>query len=130
MRPLKEVQECRQVRGEPCRRWFDSDQMDLIVWCNDAGAPIGFQLCYDVGRKEHALTWRPGFGYTHNAVDDGDDVQGGIQKRTPVLVPNGAVNFDRLRALFTNVKATLPTEIASFVSEHLEAPSPRKTAAV
>jgi len=122
MRPLQEAKDCRQVRGEPRRRWFGSDQMDLIVWCDDAGAPIGFQLCYDVGRKEHALTWRPEYGYTHNAVDDGDDVRGGIQKRTPVLVPNGAVNFGRLRALFAEANVGLPAEIAGFVSERLEAP--------
>ncbi len=126
MRALTEAKDCRQVRGEPRRRWFGSDQMDLIVWCDDAGAPIGFQLCYDVGRKEHALTWRPGFGYTHNAVDDGDDVRGGIQKRTPVLVPNGAANFERLRVLFAEANGGLPAEIAGFVRERLEAPVANK----
>ena len=51
MNPLSEVRNCRQVRGEPRRRWFGSEQMDLIVWCDDTGAPIGFQLCYDLARQ-------------------------------------------------------------------------------
>jgi len=124
MRALKEMQDCRQVRGEPRRRWFGSDQMDLIVWCDDQGAPIGFQLCYDVGRKEHALTWRPGYGYTHNAVDDGETGGALKPKGSPVLVPDGAINFERLRALFAQANAQIPADIAEFISARLAPPDP------
>ena len=48
MDALREIVDVRQVPGEPKRRWFSSDDIDLIVWLDDSGAPVSFQLCYDV----------------------------------------------------------------------------------
>ena len=56
MRTLTEIPEVRQIPDEPRRRWFRSDDLDLIVWCDESGAPTSFQLCYDKPRSEHALT--------------------------------------------------------------------------
>ena len=59
MDELVEIIHVRQVPGDPRRRWFSSDDMDLIVWYDDSDAPIGFQLCYDKLRSERALRWEP-----------------------------------------------------------------------
>jgi hypothetical protein len=128
MNPLREVRDCRQVTGEPRRRWFGSDQLDLIVWCDEAGAPVGFQLCYNLGREERALTWKPATGYQHNYVDDGESGGPLRPKGSPVLVPDGEIDFARLAELFAQSHAQVPAEISSFVAERLQlplAPAPR-----
>ena len=122
MNPLREVRDCRQVPGEPRRRWFGSDQLDLIVWCNEAGAPIGFQLCYDLNQTERALTWKPASGFQHNNVDDGESGGPLRPKGSPVLVPDGAIDFERLGKLFALANAQVPAEIAAFVAARLQLP--------
>ena len=74
MGALNEVLDVRQTRNEPRRRWFRSDGLDLIAWCDESGRPRGFQLCYDRPRRKRALTRLPELGFLHAAVDDGEDV--------------------------------------------------------
>jgi len=46
----------------------------LFLWQDDAGALCRFQLCYDLGHDEHALTWiRDTSETTHHSVDDGEE---------------------------------------------------------
>jgi hypothetical protein len=117
---LREVREVRQVPGEFRRRWFSSHEMDLIVWYDEADHPAGFQICYDLVQNEHALTWKPESGFRHHAVDGGDDARAaGFYKGTPVLVANGAVDFERIRVLFAQANANLPGDITEFVNGRL-----------
>ena len=68
-----EVLAVRQIDGEPHLRWFQSDSCDLFLWEDTAGAPCRFQLCYDRGDDEHALTWvRETNTLDHHSVDDGE----------------------------------------------------------
>jgi len=90
------------------------------VWCDQAGAPIGFQLCYDVGRTERALTWKPESGFQHNCVDDGESRGPLRPKGSPVLVPDGEIDFARLQKLFAQSNAQLPAEISAFVAVRLQ----------
>jgi len=122
MSVLQEIKNCRQVKGELPRRWFSGDRMDLIVWCDRAGAPVGFQFCYEDRRAEHALTWKPEIGYQHTTVDDGESNPGLRYKRTPVLNPDGPIDFPRLQKLFKAAEAELPPNIAEFVAAHLVGP--------
>ena len=71
---LLELGNVRQYPGEMLRRWFDDDEgfFDLITWINDAGDVSGFQLSYDVGGNERAITWLGGT-FSHRDVDPGDD---------------------------------------------------------
>jgi len=85
---LHEIKNVKQERGAGRRQWFESDGFELVVWFDPAGRASGFQICYDFGRGEHALTWRPGVGFAHAAVDQGDDWHAG-SKQSPVLVSNG-----------------------------------------
>lgn len=62
---LTEILDVRQIPNEPRRRWFRGDDLDLIVWCDDAGVPTGFQPCSDKLLSEHALTWTPELGFLH-----------------------------------------------------------------
>ncbi len=96
---LKEYPRVRQVEGEPRRRWFGDDYFDLIVWLDDGDGVVGFQLCYDKGGDERALTWLPERGFTHRRVDDGERGGDLAHKSTPVLVVDGAVDHRSLTEL-------------------------------
>ncbi|MBI1891742.1 MAG: hypothetical protein HYS18_13925 [Burkholderiales bacterium] len=117
---LKEIRAVRQIKGEPQRRWFTSNSMDLVVWCGDNGGPTGFQLCYDKGKFERALSWSQSGGYSHMAVDDGESGAALRYKSSPILIADGELNKMRLIRLFVANSAHLPQEIAAFVCEKLE----------
>ena len=118
MAELVEIRDVRQIRGEAHRRWFTSDEIDLIVWCDAAGGPLAFQLCYDKPRGEHALTWRPESGFQHTAVDDGEGDEF-KWKGTPILVPDGHFDLRRLRERFVRASASVPADIVAFVDGKL-----------
>lgn len=106
------------MKGEPARRWFASSDADLIVWLRNDGSVQGFQFCYDKEDDEHALTWMEDHGYSHTAVDTGAEF--GRGRSTPLMVPNGAVDPDRLLEMFRGEAVTLPPEYASFVETKLQ----------
>ena len=118
-RAMREVRPTRQVPGEPRRRWFSSSDLDLIVWCDGADSPVAFQLCYDKGRDERALTWEPSTGLIYSAVDDGEASPGMRYKATPVLEPDAAVDLGRLAARFVADSDGVPADIVDFVSARL-----------
>jgi hypothetical protein len=115
---LREIKEPRQERGAGRRRWFESDGLDLVVWLDARDTVTGFQLCYDFGGGEHALTWRAAQGFAHATVDQGDDWQGGA-KKTPVLVSNGAVPWAKLGNLFHERSGTLEPALRQLVTTAL-----------
>lgn len=92
--------------------------MELIVWLDETGRLEGFQICYPgAGQREHALTWREGSGFSHARVDTGDTRPD--KNLTPILVPDGEVPWDRLRADFAAGGAQLEASVRDFVSGRL-----------
>ncbi len=117
---LREFVHVKQERRAGRRRWFESDGLELVVWHDAADRLEGFQICYDFGRGEHALTWRPGAGFAHSFVDDGDTFDGGA-KLTPILVPDGAVPWAELTKRFAERSGTLEPALRELVSARLAA---------
>ena len=120
---LYEIQNPRQIPGEPFRRWFYSHEQDLYVWYDDDKQISAFQLCYSKSWGEHAIYWRKDRGYSHQRVDDGR--RGG----TPFLVAEGTFNRARVLDRFRELSIELPQEVRAFVEERLIAyqpPVPRK----
>ena len=113
---LKELNSVRQVSGEPRRRWFSSDTMDLIVWYDAADAPLGFQFCYDKGDAEKALTWRRESGFSHTGVDDGEGNSRLNYKATPILVANGRFDGQHVLQLLQTQGAGVPPELQQFIA--------------
>ncbi len=116
--------EIRNVRQEPTaghRRWFDDDvlPLELIVWYDAKGTVDGFQLCYNLGAGEHALTWRPAVGFAHNEVDTGSTVP--FSNQTPILIPDGAVPWDELARHFAGSSSTLEPKLRDLVGARLNA---------
>jgi len=109
---LTEIHDARQVPGEGPRRWFSDDYFDLVVWYEGSDV-AGFQLTYDLGHEPRALTWERGKGYAHTGVDDGENP--GHIKRSPILVPDGALDGVRIVDEFWARAATLERHLALFV---------------
>ncbi|MBN2713727.1 MAG: hypothetical protein JXR97_15015 [Planctomycetes bacterium] len=113
---LRELKRVRQVTG--CiRRWFDDDYMDLIVWYNFCKVVTGFQLCYDKGGYERALTWIEGKGFSHNRIDDGESGIG--WKATPVLLPDGEMDKGEVKREFDNRSGELDMDVRLLVRDKL-----------
>ena len=118
-RVLKEI---RNVRQEPIagrRRWFDDDMipLELIVWYSAAGAVDGFQICYDFGGGERALTWWPTVGFSHRAVDSGS--ANPFSNQTPILVADGSVPWAEVTKRFEECGASLEPVLRDFVGQRL-----------
>ena len=121
---LRELTEVRQIPGEPQRRWFADDYFDLIVWFDNNGESIGFQLCYDIPGEERALTWREPTGFSHQRVDDGERQR--PYKATPILVADGAVDDAAIARLFKERSHGMDQQVAGFVLGKLESLSRRE----
>ena len=109
---LTEVLCCRKLRDDRLRRWFSSQRIDLFVWYEESEI-FGFQICYDKGRREHALTWRRDLGWSHKAVDAGGSGMG--FKGTPILVPDGDVPVTRIINEFEVAAKDLDEQVLGFV---------------
>ena len=120
-RVLKEIRNVRQEPAGGHRRWFDDDMLplELIVWYDARGAVEGFQLCYDLGAGEHALTWRTAHGFAHDAVDTGST--GPFSNLTPILVPDGRVPWADLAKRFEGCSAALEPALRELVASRLSA---------
>lgn len=77
----------------------------------------GFQICYNNGKAERALTWRDGAGFAHNAIDSGS--QSPMSNQTPILLPGGKAPWAQLRRLFEEVSDNLEPDLRTIIREKL-----------
>jgi hypothetical protein len=115
MAMLTELQNVRQTDAEFRRRWFSSPDMDLIVWYGEAEEPEAFELYYDKTVAEHVLAWRKDSGYSHLAVDDGEQKPALNYKQTPILIADGTMDARRIGSVFADAAVGLPAELLAFV---------------
>lgn len=101
------------------RRWFTSEQMDLITWQDGHGLLQAFQLCWGKPRAERSLTWRDGRGFHLQVVDPGN-VDGVGHKASPLLTTetSGALPA-HLRAQLAAAGARLPSGLLAAVDRLL-----------
>lgn len=111
---MKERVGVRQISGESKRRWFSSEDFELIVWGTDSDKLIGFELCYDKRGKVRSIRWDISAGFHHMAVDDGEQIFGKY-KETPVLIADGFFDAKQVHSDLSEVSHLLPNEIAEYV---------------
>jgi hypothetical protein len=116
---MKEFINVRQIPGELKRRWFSSNEFDLIVWSSEDDCLVGFELCYDKHGKERSIRWSDSIGFQHMAVDDGEQIFG-TYKQTPILVADGFFDARQVHSDFAEVSHLVPDEIAEFVLTAIE----------
>ena len=117
---MKEWVGVRQIPGEARRRWFSSEDFDLIVWFSgDQNNITGFELCYDKRGRERSVVWNQTRGFSHMAVDDGEH-RPGKHKAAPVMVQDGVFDARRVYLSFRAASRSLPKDVADFVLRILE----------
>jgi hypothetical protein len=116
---LIEVNNVRQIKDEPHRRWFTSDWFDLIVWYETPETISGFQLCYAKNENERALTWKGADHWYHLGVDDGEN-RGQLHKASPMLVMDGKFNADLVLSRFMAECTQLPEALSAFIVNRLQ----------
>jgi hypothetical protein len=114
---LREQRNVRQVPGENFRRWFTDENLEIVVWYEQADAIFGFQICYDPRNEPRALTWTLKRGFSHAAIDNGDDKP--TSNRTPVLSPCGNYDAAMLREAFLASGDGLPAKEKAFIENKL-----------
>jgi len=102
------------------RRWFSSSDVDLIVWSDETRAISAFELYYDKSVNEHVLIWRKESGFSHLAVDDGEQKPVLNYKEAPLLIPDGIFDPDRIKRLFERLQDGLPAVVAKVVRQELD----------
>lgn len=116
---LAELKNAQTFDGKHRRRWFSSTDMDLIVWYDEDDTPAGFELYYDKNIREHVFIWRKEKGFAHLAVDDGEQKTALNYKETPILIPDGHMDSNRIKRLFEASCDGLPDEVVSLVKVKL-----------
>jgi len=111
---IQEVKPLRQVPGESYRRCFSDDFFDLFVWYSPLGTIMGFQLCYEKGPNEKALTYSLLEGFSHERVDDGEGIPYHY-KMTPILIPDGSFNKRSVLRLFRKKSTGIDPAVVDFV---------------
>jgi len=114
---LKEIPVTTE-NNEPAKRWFTDNETDLFIWLDNGDDIIKFQVCYNKGKNEHALTWEKEAGFSHHAVDDGEEKVMKM-KKSPILVQDGLVDVQAMNDMFTRIGKELPAFIYNFVHETL-----------
>ena len=108
----------RQIKGEHTRRWFTDEEFDLIVWVDERGEIVGFQLRYDKQQDQRAVTWHHESGFMHNRVDDGEN-RPGRYKLAPIPVPDGLFQHEKVAEAFRRESIGIEEKVATFVYEKL-----------
>ena len=113
---LEEDKHIQQHPGEPPRRWFSDEEIDLIVWTGEVGF-TGFQLCYNKQEDEHALAWNRDRGYQHFRVDMGEP--GSLKNLSPMMAEDGLIDIADLVLDFNNRAQRIDPAVRQFVLEKL-----------
>ena len=110
---LYELKGVERHKGEPKRKWFVDDEIDLCVWFDEQDNIIGFQQVYDKSIDIHALTWHDKKGFSHNRVVDDH------WHLPNTLVADGLFENDRVATLFKNQAKEIDSELYDFVYKKL-----------
>jgi hypothetical protein len=114
---LHELRNVRQVPGDHFRRWFTDESLEIVVWYEEGGAIFGFQVCYDSREQPRALTWTQKRGFSHAAIDGGEDKP--TSNRTPMLSPSHDYDAARLIEAYRATAGGLPERERAFIEGKL-----------
>ena len=116
---LKEIENIKQKEGGPKRRWFSDSSLDLYVWYGNENEITQFQICYDKGSNERALSWSKETGISHHAIDDGES-RAMHMKSTPILIDVKDSDTVRVGIMFEKLAANIEYGVVSFILEHIK----------
>lgn len=115
---LREISNIRQRTGEYFRRWFQGQQMEVLVWEDMEHNLAGFEMSYRKGLTEYALLWEHPDHFAHYRVDDGEG-SFGRHKSSPVLLHDDHFEADYLLMLFELESQMLEHKLANLVRDKI-----------
>ncbi len=118
---LTEVANVKQIDGEPERRWFSSPTLDLFLWYDEKRNLVQFQICYDKGPNEQALTWHHQHGLAHHSVDDGEN-RTFRMKSTPIMLSDSDFDAKKIATLFEELAGNIDHKTVKFILSHIKNP--------
>jgi len=110
-----ELRHVRQIKGEGLRRWFIDPYFDLIVWYEDNGSLMGFQLCYDQQGTGREFAWWKDYGFWHGTLGDGE-LPGRLKMCTTIEADDDFPSY-AVAERFLRESAHIDPEIAILVFE-------------
>lgn len=115
---LREKLNVSQHPGEPRRRFFWDEYLQLYVWSDEHDRPIAFELSYDMRGQSRAFRWDPRRGTSHYRVDEGE---GKPMKRASALLRADRASADpRITRDFQARSEGIDPQVAALVLEKLE----------
>ena len=111
---LREIVNVKQLKDEPRRRWFSSASLDLFIWYDDDDSIIQFQVCYDKGPKERALTWHHERGLMHHTVDDGEN-RTFRMKGSPIMINDSDFDVESIVTKFRELAGDIEFSTVNFI---------------
>jgi hypothetical protein len=115
---LQERPNVSQHRGEPRRRFFFDDYLQLYTWTDPQGRLVAFELAYDLWRDARAFRWQIERGMEHYRIDDGESRA--FRKSVPILRPDRSHIDRRLRQEFLRRGVLLEPSVAAVVLWELD----------
>lgn len=128
MSALAEVSNVVQWPGEPRRRWFAAETIDLLLWVDEQDAPVGFQLGWRDGGISHAVTACEGVPLSHALVDEGSRGGAGFAQSPILLGVVDDYDLSLIQPRFAVASRALPVELRDYVLRHLGTPISTETA--
>jgi hypothetical protein len=110
---LREIRSVRQNKHEAHKRWFNSSNMDLFIWCNDDNHIIKYQLTYTLLHQKKALIWQTKEGFTYARVDD--ETRSGNHPTSPILITDNPCDTNILLTLFIEKSGNVENEVKTFI---------------
>lgn len=115
---LRAISDQQQTNGR--RLWFNDQDHDLFVWLDEQQKPLAFQFSYHTRQDEYCIHWHRQRGFSHDRIDSGDTLDGHY-KMTPVLMPDGEFEGQRLAEIFQSVCKDIDAALAQFIYRTLAA---------
>lgn len=114
---LHEITSGQRKVDDLTRRWFSDDSMDLFVFLDQEEQLVQLQLCYDKLNDEHVLSWKKESGFSHDRIDDGQNVSG--KARAPIMVANGICDVDIVLNQFKESGQEISSELFNVIYSKL-----------
>lgn len=116
---MKEITKMRQsVKNK--RKWYFGPTMELMVWYSSSVKTVTrFELAYQKHINEHIFVWDKRNGFSHYAVDDGEQ-QLTPYKQSPIMLLNGSFPGSTVLSEFRNNSSRVDRSIKNTICKRIE----------
>ena len=118
---LREITSVKQEQTDTRKRGFQSSGLDLLIWEDSAGISA-FQLSYNRGGSERALSWKRTSNSLHVHVDN--NKRPGKYPITPLLTRKETIvdrsTYHAICRELATLESAIQTLVTSQLAQHTE----------